>query len=336
MAVVTQGLLELFEPVCRWATRRSVRTLMYHRFSRVPAPRRLGAAVFESQIRFLKEHFEPCSLRQATARLRSGNPLPPNLVVVTVDDGYSDFYSVAYPILRRHRIPATLYVTTGFADQTMWMWFDALRYYLRHAPHRRYSITVDGHRHDIVLGDEDAREAAWHQLGDACLPLTPAARTQALAAVEEAVGVRLPPRPTTEFSGMTWDEIRNLDPELIEIGGHTRTHPVLSRCSQEEIESEVVASKSAIEREIGRPVVSFAYPNGQVDDYDDRVVSAVRRARYDNAVVAYGSFIRRGANLLALERLAPPHEEPEFRKLLTGYSDVMTRARRRLRAVASV
>jgi peptidoglycan/xylan/chitin deacetylase (PgdA/CDA1 family) len=297
---------------------------MYHRFSATPALGRLSASLFEAHIRFIRRHFEPCRLSALAKRLRNRESLPPNLVVVTVDDGYADFREVAYPILQRYGVPATLFVTTRFVDQSIWLWPDRLRYYLE-ASSGRHVIEIAGARHEIVLADAASRENAWSRLGDACLTLTPTEREQALAALEAALGVRLPPRPTDEFRAITWDQVRELDPTVVEIGCHTCSHPVLSKCSDDELETEVVASKAAIEREIGRPVVSFAYPNGQAKDYDARVIGKVRKAGYENAVVAHGSFVRRGADLLTLERLEPPDEEPEFRKVISGLPDVLHR-----------
>src|SRR5438105_12448310 len=91
MTRIKRGVVSMLDPVCRWATRGSVRTLMYHRFSATPVFDQLSARHFEAHVRFLSRHFVPCRLSALTARLRNDDPLPPNLVVVTVDDGYADF-----------------------------------------------------------------------------------------------------------------------------------------------------------------------------------------------------------------------------------------------------
>jgi len=44
-------------------------------------------------------------------------------VCLTFDDGYQDNYDIAYPILRRLEVPFTVYVTTGFIDNCLPMWW---------------------------------------------------------------------------------------------------------------------------------------------------------------------------------------------------------------------
>ena len=44
-------------------------------------------------------------------------------VCITLDDGYRDNYTLAYPIFKRLGVPFTVYVTTGFIDNKMPMWW---------------------------------------------------------------------------------------------------------------------------------------------------------------------------------------------------------------------
>ena len=44
-------------------------------------------------------------------------------VCITFDDGYKDNYTIAYPILKRLNVPFTVYVTTGFVDNRLPMWW---------------------------------------------------------------------------------------------------------------------------------------------------------------------------------------------------------------------
>lgn len=44
-------------------------------------------------------------------------------VCITFDDGYQDNYDIAYPILKQHEVPFVIYVTTGFIDNKLPMWW---------------------------------------------------------------------------------------------------------------------------------------------------------------------------------------------------------------------
>jgi peptidoglycan/xylan/chitin deacetylase (PgdA/CDA1 family) len=120
---------------------------MYHRVSPVSVFDQLTVTPgrFETQMRALAESARVLTLAQAVAELSSGGRLKPG-VVVTFDDGYLDNLSCALPILEKYQIPACIFVTANFAEQT-------------HA-HPRYPDS--GSR--LHLDRDDIRRLAGHRL----------------------------------------------------------------------------------------------------------------------------------------------------------------------------
>lgn len=80
-----------------------------------------------------------------------------------------------------------------------------------------------------------------------------------------------------ELAGLTWERLRTLADAGWEVGSHTVTHPRLTRIADDELDTELTHSREAVERALGRPCPSIAYPYG---DCDDRVVRAAGRAGY--------------------------------------------------------
>ncbi|MCU1336916.1 MAG: Polysaccharide deacetylase [Bryobacterales bacterium] len=68
-------------------------------------------------------------LGEAIERLEDGC-LPPRSVVLTFDDGFTDFYRAAWPILREYGFPATLYLTTYYMARNLPVFDPALDYLL--------------------------------------------------------------------------------------------------------------------------------------------------------------------------------------------------------------
>ncbi len=94
---------------------RGVRILCYHSISDLPANSfAVSTSDFARQMRFLAERHTIISLDQVADLIRGGRPIPPRTVAVTVDDGYSDAYTHAYPILKRFAIPATIFLPVEF------------------------------------------------------------------------------------------------------------------------------------------------------------------------------------------------------------------------------
>ena len=83
-----------------------------------------------------------------------------------------------------------------------------------------------------------------------------------------------------ELATMTWDEVRAISGDGVEIGSHTVSHAHLTRLSDSELDAELRDSRRRVEDELGRPCRFFAFPYGE---HDERVQGAVRRAGYEAA-----------------------------------------------------
>ncbi len=79
-------------------------------------------ALFERHLRYIKKNYTPVSLDQIEAHLLTGKSLPDNAVAITLDDGFEDNYTNAYPLLKKYQIPATIFLTSGLMGGTnQWM-----------------------------------------------------------------------------------------------------------------------------------------------------------------------------------------------------------------------
>jgi peptidoglycan/xylan/chitin deacetylase (PgdA/CDA1 family) len=312
-------------PLARLATRNRARVLMYHRFG--PGdPRKLSADVLDEQLYFLHRHFNVVPLGDLVTRLQSGAAFEPCTVALTVDDAYADFGEHAYPVFRKHGIPVTIYVVSEFASGRLWLWWDAIRHLLNQATEGQYRPVVANGRIDISLTDASSRHQAWLALAGIGVTLSPTERDLYLQELQSAFSLVLPAVPPREFAAMNWDELRALDPAIVDIGAHTRTHPILSRCDTPRIVDEVGGSKKEIEARLGRRVSAFCYPNGEWSDVDERCIGAVRDAGFDSAVMACGDMVGKGANRYALERMSAPHLCSDFKSDVSGIAFLRHRA----------
>jgi peptidoglycan/xylan/chitin deacetylase (PgdA/CDA1 family) len=322
--------------VARTATRGRARIFMFHRFGPpgTPNPRRLAADILDRQLSHLRRHYRIVPLRELVARLRAGRDLSPGTVALTVDDAYSDFGEDAYPVFAHHQVPVTLYVVSDFASGRIWLWWDAIRYMLTAAVHGERAGSVLGNALRLSFSGPDTREQAWRTLAGRATALSPQERDRYLGDLQQLMGVVLPSTPPPEYAAMTWDHLRRLDPSLVEIGAHTRTHPILSHCDAEQLRAEVEESRQVIEHELGRPITTFCYPNGQPPDVNEAVRTAVRNSGYESAVMACGSLVGAGSDPTALSRLGASANWDAFVSEASGLPflrDRMRSWRRRMR-----
>jgi len=248
----------------------------------------VGESAFARQVAYLADHFEVVTLSEAVARL----PLLSNgsrpLAVITLDDGYVDNYRVAFPVLRRLGVPATVFLVADHVGTSEPLWFDAFALQVFQAEREgRLKRLADG-----LLGQAAARAVArplhlrgsLHHRAHAAVTAMKALPERERAVLVEAVFTLmgdLDAGTVERIRLMNWDEVREMAAGGIEFGSHTATHPILPGLPSDRLDREVSASKWTLETEIGGPVTAFCYPNG---DHDEAVVHAVQAAGYTCAV----------------------------------------------------
>src|SRR5262247_2691154 len=129
----------------RWANRRQALIITYHRFSEHEGGARISARAFAEQVKYLAAHYTLVPLSRLAACLRK-RELPPRLAAITIDDGYRDAYEIAFPILRKHCAPATVFVVTEFVEGTAWLWTDKPRYLTEAAAPKAFEIGIESHK----------------------------------------------------------------------------------------------------------------------------------------------------------------------------------------------
>ena len=263
------------------------RIFVYHRFTAAgeTVPHRISADTFAWQLDRMQEHGKIISLASCLEYYYEHRAWPTKTVVVTVDDGYRDFYQYAFPELKKRNLPATFFTTVNFIEQSIWLWPDRLEAAL--ATHEKAALVVDsedGGEISISYSNKLERSSAWWRLVEMCIASPDDIRQKIIQSVESQLEVVLPDSPTKAYEPCTWEDLRMMTSHAIEILSHTMNHPILSKVEAPVLESEVQVSKLEIEKRIDAPVKTFCYPNSAPDDINDKVVDNVKRVGYLGAV----------------------------------------------------
>jgi peptidoglycan/xylan/chitin deacetylase (PgdA/CDA1 family) len=230
--------------------------------------------MFEEQVRFAKKNFDVIGPDELEAAVRRGRG---RFVLFTFDDAFHDNFEVAFPILKRHGVPAIFFVTTGFIDTRRVSWWDEIAWMVNTS--QKTELRARGWLDDTLSLKQEERQRTVKTL-ISLYKTFPGGRTGAfMEALAEATGSGRHPYDGGEF-WMTWENIRELRAAGMHIGGHTVTHPVLARLAADEQEREIVGSKERIEAELGESMRYFSYPDGGRDSFND----ATRKCLVDNGV----------------------------------------------------
>ena len=269
--------------------RKDVKILAYHRVlphqpeAGFPYDLELVSAwqeEFDWQMAYLARHYHVITCRELAGFMDEGRWPDKPCAMVTFDDGYLDNHDVALPILQRHGLPAVIFVTTGYMGGQATFWYDQLVHEVLHS--KATHIHMQPGKQPMALGrtESQRRELGTHLLRH-LKRVSNEERLATLARWHVELGVSGTPDPASLHRPMDWHHVKALSDAGIEIGSHTVTHPVLSRIQDvEHLAHELVESKAAIERHLGKPVLSVAYPTGGSAAYTQQVMQCAERTGY--------------------------------------------------------
>lgn len=298
--------------------------LMYHRITDArpdPWDCCVSPQHFAEQLAVLRRKFRPVPLAQLMQAVTDDQPsvFSRRPVAVTFDDGYADNLHTAKPLLERYEIPATVFVTSGHIGRRREFWSDELEaLLLQPGPlPLQFQLSISGHSVEMTAAesasdnlsfpqwraaqghDPTPRHRLYRELYPLLQPLEDSARAQLLDEIRRQTGTSQVVRETHRF--LDADELRTLAAgDLIEIGGHAATHPMMSRLSGDRQLDEITEGKSFLEELLHRRLTSFAYPYG---DYGADSPALVREAGFVRACATRRGVVRPDSDCFALPRV---------------------------------
>lgn len=261
-------------------------------------PHEPTSAQFDVLISRLVRDFRVVPLQQAIADVREGK-LRGYSLSITFDDGYRDNFTHALPVLQRYGAPASFYVATGFLDGGC-MWNDAIIETIRTLPPGEYSWGP-GVEAGFEVSRETDRVSLYQRVINALKYLTFDERESAVRTLVEAgngvpADLMMTSQDVAEMAGLPG----------VEIGGHTRHHPILVRLDDTAAMREIEAGRDDLATICGKPPLSFAYPNGKFGtDYLKCHSDMVRDAGFECALATDWGCMQQSTNLYATPRFTP-------------------------------
>ena len=290
--------------------------LLYHRVIDVSSDPQLLCVTkkhFAEHLEVLKKRTNAISLKRLNQNLHDKS-LIGRSAVVTFDDGYADNFHNAKPLLEQFDIPATVFVASGYVGSTHEFWWDELERLLLQPGTlpATFQLNINGstyqgklkewarygeddyqrHRSWNVLKRDDPtlRHSQYRSLHQTLRPLAEGDRRKALNELAALAGTMS--QKGTTHRALSRDEVFRLGShDLVEVGSHTVTHPVLSALPIAEQRFEIQKSKNELEEIIGHPITNFAYPYGSREDYTAETIALVREAGFNCACSNFADIV---------------------------------------------
>lgn len=262
---------------------------------------------FARHIKFLKKFFlvvpivELCSLRQRNFVNLSSSPL----CVLTFDDGWCDFYKYAFPILKAHRVPATVFMPTDFIGTKDWFWTDRLALLLRYGDKLKKAEISPGATNNPIANKLFSLKVSREFRLESAIKLL---KTYKNGEIEKVINELsaiwdIGPYPKGR-AFLKWEEVREMALSgLITFGSHTASHRILTTLEEKDIESELTKSKDRLiaEKVVNPLCIPFSYPNG---NYNGRIAEMVKEAGYGLAVTTKKGWNHHRSDYYVLKRMS--------------------------------
>lgn len=289
------------------ARKPGVVVLTYHRVGvpEDPFPHQ-DVSVFRSQMQWLRANCTIVAPEELRERVRGSERLRPP-VLVTFDDGFRGFHDHVFPILREFDIPAVVFLATHFTDEGGLMWSDEL--YLAVHRTRRDRARLPWADASLDVRDTEGRTAFLRACKVHLKKLPEREKVAALSMILEELGAEAVPQ--VERQMLNWTEVRATMSHA-RYGGHTHTHPILSRVDPARLEHEIKTCRDRIAAETSVAPTLFAYPNGQRSDFTEETKVMLRRYGFEMAFTAAGGVNGKDSDWMALRRVGGDGSVPDM------------------------
>lgn len=262
---------------------------------------------FRSQAEYLSREMSPVSLSEVIDALsHPKKTLPERAVLITFDDADRTLLEKGLPILRKLQVPAIAFVIAGHLGTRRPFWWREVEQLLDHG--------------GFTPLLSQTPKFAVRQLKD----MSDQERRRAIRQLRRSVQ-----RVQSGENQLTVCDLIALRAGGIEIGNHTVTHPLLDRCSDRRIRSEIVRAHRILGNALGIAPIAFAYPNG---NWHHEAARTLKELGYQAGFL----FDHRVERIAALDRfrisrvrVSSSTPMNRFRLIVSGLHPIIHRAIRR-------
>jgi len=282
--------------------------LMYHRVLESGLDYSLPGMVvskktFAKQMKYLVKKYKVIPLEELVEKLVKKENLAPRTCAITFDDGWRDNYQNAYPILRKYRLPATIFLTTNFIGTEEVFWPEMLTHSLLQIRQQKKdlgplsSCPLKLYQYLCQFRDDESPSnlKLLSNIIGQFKHLDSKTRELILNELQNSSGKR----PENRRYLLNWTEIQEMSQNGISFGAHSLTHAILTKENPEIAVKEMKDSKNIIEMKIGKPVKGFSYPNG---DWNKELKEIAQKEGYSFACAVSDGTLNKG-DLFSLRRM---------------------------------
>lgn len=267
----------------------------------------LSLSDFERQIKFLKKHYTILSLKETVHLMQQKKKLPCRVAVITFDDGYYNNLTYALPILQKHQVPVTIFLTTGYIGTKKLLPIDQAYLICRYTQKLKSQTRPEIGLESLSFTNDMERENSFSKLVKVLKKIPTHDQKLCLASLQQELQVpdfEEDKKIYQDFRLMSWAEVLKLKKSgWVDFGSHTVSHEILTNVPDQIAEKEIIDSKIMLEEKLNEPISFFAYPNGQQIDFNSQHIHLLYKHGYSAAVTTIPALNSHQENIYTLKRM---------------------------------
>lgn len=305
--------------------KKRIRILMYHRISDsyidiFPDYSNLAISVknFEEQMKFVKKNYNVINLEDLKMYFSGTKKLPENPLIITFDDGFKDNYTNAYPILKKYKLSATIFLSIDSIEGGELNWLNSFYYIMNNVKYKDFveefnkliksNNSKNSKNKEIIIykinDNKQTKIENYEKIESLLKSMKNIEKNKIINNLVKKFKLRL---PKAKDYYLSWEQIKKMMKNNIIFGSHTCSHSNLSKLNDNELKKEIYNSKYKIEKRTNKRVLTFSYPWGNKKSYNKKTISFLKQYGYIYAATTKPGFVDKNSNLLELNRITVPN-----------------------------
>jgi len=257
--------------------------------------------VFEKCIDNLKKNANPLSMHDVLQIYEKKEKIKGKNFVITFDDGFENNLSVAYPIMRDHKIPMMTYLTTKFIELNELSWIDKIEHAVEltkkkeiYLKNKIFKInTIENKINFLDHIRKEYKKNSKIDLYEFAKEILNKVEIENVTNLKNQLDLKI-----------NWSQVRKFNRDkYITFGGHGHTHKILSFLNTSDLQNEIKTCKKYLSSRGNFSTSHFSYPEGLKYCYSNKVIKMLKKFKFKCSPTAIHGSNDQKENLFNLKRI---------------------------------
>ena len=253
---------------------------------------------FIKQIKYLKKNANIISMDEVCYNISNKIKFKKNSVCITFDDGFENNFKIAYPILKKYKIPTLFYLCPEIISKKYFFWVDIIEICLLNTKEKFITIKKND---KYFLNNIKNKKKAVTKIKKYCKSIDDSKKNKVIMSIVVQSKVNYKKYINQDiYKPASWSQIKKvLNSNLFQIGGHSLQHSLLTKKSKTQMTKDIKETIKIIKKKTNIRVKYFSYPEGK---FNESIINVMKNNKIVSSPIATSGTNSVNTNLFKLKR----------------------------------